>query len=208
MATSRSTSAMNLDAMGAETGSETEIAMVATRLITVEDLDRMGRDGGDLELLDGVPREHPGMSVRHGYLGYEIGGPLYVHVTRHHLGRVFTSDTMFMLARDPDTVVKPDVSFIRAARMPPPEALDRIARIAPDFAVEIVSPVDRMADVLAKIGRYQAAGVPLVWLVVPLARSVTVYAAGQEPRTFRDGETLDGGDVIPGFRLPVADIFA
>lgn len=183
--------------------------MVATRIVTVEDLDLMGEEEREgLEIFDGVPREHPGMSARHGYLGYEIGGPLYAHVKRRHLGRIFTSDTQFVLARDPDTVVKPDVSFIRTERMPPEEEHDRISRVAPDFAVEVVTPIDRLPDVRDKIRRYQAAGVPLVWLVSPVERTVTVYAVGQEPAMLREGDTLDGGDVIPGFRLPVADIFA
>ncbi len=182
--------------------------MVATRLMTVEELETMGDDGTDFELFDGVPREHPGMSVRHGYVGGEVFGPLYAHVKRHRLGRVFTSDTQFVLSRNPDTVVKPDVSFIRTERMPPPEEHDRISRMPPDFAVEVVSPGDRRADIQDKIRRYQAAGVPLLWYVAPEKRTVTVYALGAEPVVFGEDDTLDGGDVFPGFSLSVADIFA
>ena len=135
--------------------------MVATRLMTVEELETMGEDEGtNLELFDGMPREHPGMSVHHGYLGARIFGPLYIHVSTRRLGELFTSDTQFLLARNPDTVVKPDVSFIRTDRMPPPEEHDRIARIPPDFAVEVVSPGDRRGEIEDKIRRYQAAGVP------------------------------------------------
>jgi len=182
--------------------------MIATRLLTVEDLEAMGTEGEDLELFDGMPVEHPGVSMRHGFLGIEVLVPLGVYVKRHRLGRLFTSDTQFTLARNPDTVVRPDVAFIREERMPPPEEHDGIARIAPDFAMEIISLTDRMPEVLAKIGRYLAAGVPLVWLVDPKARTVAVYALGQEPRTLREGETLDGGEVFPGFALAVSAVFA
>lgn len=183
--------------------------MVATRLMTVEELETMGEDEGtNLELFDGVPRAHPGMSVHHGYLGFRVGGPLYVYVSAHRLGELFTSDTQFVLSRNPDTVVKPDVSFIRTERMPPPEEHDRISRIPPDFAVEIVSPGDRRAEVEDKIRRYQAAGVPLLWYVAPAQRMVTVYALRQEPVVLSEGDTLDGGDVFPGFTLSVAEVFA
>lgn len=182
--------------------------MITTRLMTVDDLDVMGEKGERLELFDGVPVEHLGVSMRHGYLGFEIGLSLGVFVKRHRPGRFFSSDTQFTLARNPDTVVKPDLSFIREERMPPVEEHDRISRIAPDFAVEVISPTDRMGDVIAKVGRYQAAGVPLVWVVDPVARTVAVYELGQEPRTLGEGEMLDGGEVFPGFTLAVAGIFA
>jgi Uma2 family endonuclease len=180
--------------------------MVATRLMTVEELETMS-GGEDFELFDGVPREHTGMSVGHGFVGFEIGGPLYAFVKRRRLGRLFTSDTQFMLSRNPDTVVKPDVSFIRAERMPPPEEHDRISRIPPDFAVEVVSPGDRPAAIEDKVRRHQGAGVPLLWYVEPERRTVTVYALGAEPVVCGEGDTLDGGTVFPGFRLAVADIF-
>ncbi len=82
------------------------------------------------------------------------------------------------------------------------------APYAPDFAVEVISPSNRLVEILEKVALYGRAGAPLVWLVDPRAHSVTVYVAGQEPRTQREGDTLDGGEVIPGFHLPVAAIFA
>jgi Uma2 family endonuclease len=181
--------------------------MVATRSMTVEELEKMP-GGEDFELFDGVPTEHPGMSVQHGFVGIEIAGPLYAFVKRRRLGRLFTSDTQFVLARNPDTVVKPDVSFIRTERMPPPEAYALISRIPPDFAAEIVSPGDRRAEIEDKIRRYQAAGVPLLWYVAPAQRTVTVYALGPEPVVLGEDGVLDGGEVFPGFTLPVAEIFA
>lgn len=181
--------------------------MAITRLLTVEDLEQMGSEGEELELYDGVPREHPGMSMRHGRMGFRIGFFLGNVVYPRGLGELFTSDTLFTLGRNPDTVVRPDVAFIQSDRMPPEDEWDRISRIPPDLAVEVVSPTNRLVEILDKIVRYQAAGVPLIWLVEPRHRTVTVYPLGQDPHTLREADTLDGGDVIPGFTLPIAEIF-
>jgi Uma2 family endonuclease len=147
-------------------------------------------------------------SVRHGYLGFNLGLALGNYVLPLQLGVFFNAETQFVLSRNPDTVVKPDISFIRMERMPPPAEHDRISRIPPDFAVEIVSPGDLRREIEDKIRRYQAAGVPLLWYVAPARRTVTVYALGQEPVELGEGDTLDGSEVFPGFTLPVAQIFA
>ncbi len=179
-----------------------------TRLLTAEDLEAMGSEIKLLELYDGVVRETERMGGRHGEVQLEISSPLHAHVRAHRLGRVYPSDAHFILFRDPDTVVMPDVAFVRSDRLPPESVRVRFMPLAPDFAVEVLSPTNRIGEIREKIALYQRAGVSLVWLVQPRARTVTVYAAGQEPRTLREGDVLDGGDVIPGFRLPVADIFA
>ena len=182
--------------------------MVATNLMTVEELDLLGGEERTIELFDGVPQEHSGVSARHGYLGFNLGLALGNYVLPLRLGVFFSSETQFVLSRDPDTVVKPDIAFIRMERMPLLEDHDRISRIPPDFAVEIVSPTDRRAAIEDKIRRYQAAGVSLLWYVAPAQRTVTVYALGQTPVVLGEDDTLDGGEVFPGFTLPVADIFA
>ena len=181
--------------------------MATTRLLTADDVERMGSAGEFMELIDGVLREKEGVSGRHGEIEYEIGGPLYAHVKRNGLGRVYPSDTQFKILRDPDIIHIPDVAFVRADRLPPEAVREKIMPLAPDLAVEVVSPNDSQVDVIAKVERYQRAGVPLVLVVQPRRRAVEVYVLGQPPRLLREGDVLDGGDVIPGFRLPVADIF-
>lgn len=179
-----------------------------TRLLTADDLDPMGGEMKLLELYDGVLRETEPMGGRHGEVQIEISGPLHAHVRANRLGRIYPSDTHFILFRDPDTVVMPDVAFVRSDRLPSESARERFMPLAPDFAVEVLSPSNRLAEVREKIALYLRAGVPLVWLVDPRARAVTVYIAGQEPLVLYQDATLDGGEVIPGFRLPVAHIFA
>ena len=79
--------------------------------------------------------------------------------------------------------------------------------LAPDLAVEVLSPSDRMADAMSKITMYLQAGVRLVWLVDPASLTVTVFRQDAAPKSFGAGESLDGGDVLPGFSVPVAEIF-
>lgn len=78
---------------------------------------------------------------------------------------------------------------------------------APDIAVEVVSPSDRMADVNAKVAEYLAAGTSLVWVVEPGRKTVTAYNADRSARLLIEGDELDGGDVLPGFKLPLSEIF-
>ena len=104
-------------------------------------------------------------------------------------------------------IVIPDLAFVRADRVPPEDERWHIAPFAPDLAVEVISPNDRYVEVMEKVERYARAGVPLVWLVDPRRRVVEVHALGQPPLTLHESDTLDGGDVLPGFALLVADIF-
>jgi len=83
---------------------------------------------------------------------------------------------------------------------------DEPFRGAPDFAVEILSPDDRMSDALEKVRLYLENGVRLVWLIDPRTRTVLVWSVWGLPRQFGEDDTLDGGDVFPGFTVRVADI--
>ena len=185
--------------------------MVATqRRMTVEEFERMPDDGNRYELVHGELRVMPGDGMLHG----DIGGGIYVHLRLHvqqgRLGRVFPADTRFRIFPDQAIVYGPDFSFVQAGRLPL-ENLDeyeKIGRLAPDLVVEVVSPTDREKAVMDKVRDYLAAGVRLVWVVRFRRRTVTVHALDQEPRTLGEGDVLDGGDVLPQFRLAISDIFA
>ncbi len=88
------------------------------------------------------------------------------------------------------------------------ELPDSFVPMAPDLAVEVLSPSDRMADALAKVAMYLQAGTPLVWLVNTATRTVVVFRSEMDPVTLAGSDTLDGGDVLPGFSVPVAEIFS
>lgn len=101
----------------------------------------------------------------------------------------------------------PDVAFISWDRLPDRVVPKKYFPVPPDLAVEVVSPSDGPRDVAQKMERYRRAGVPLVWWVYPDTRTVTVYRQGQLVAEVGEGDELEGGDVLPEFRLAVADIF-
>lgn len=186
-------------------GSEADMAM--TRLLTSADLERMGDAAERYELIAGVLRATEPMGGRHGEIQFELHGPLYISLRERRIGRVYTEGTHFLVPRDPDVVSMPDIAFVRAERLPPDGARDGMMPLAPDLVIEVFTPSNRVTEMAEKIGLYQQAGVPLIWLVRPRNRSVEVYVLGPEPRVLDAFDSLDGGDVLPGFRLPVAEIF-
>ena len=137
-----------------------------------------------------------------------LGGRLLDHVQAHRLGTVCAAETGFYLSRDPDTVRAPDVSFVAQERIPAEADTDDYWPIAPDLAVEVVSPSERTAEVLAKVADYLEAGTRLVWVVYPQTQTIVVYRPSAEVRLLSVGDTLEGEDVMPGFACPVADVFA
>jgi Uma2 family endonuclease len=182
--------------------------MVATRLMTAEDLEAMGPEAEKrFELIDGALVEVEGVGGRHGGINTDLASNLNNHVRPRKLGRVLSADTRFVIKRDPDLVQMPDVSFIRAERIPSQGLWEGIVPIPPDLAAEIASPGDTGAEVRRKAQRYLDAGVRLVWIIWPRQRAVSVLRPGQPEMWLTEDGELDGGDVIPGFRLPVASIF-
>jgi Uma2 family endonuclease len=173
--------------------------MTANELLTLRD------DGQRHDLVRGELRVYPPPGARHGYVGVQLFVRLQAHVTAARLGMVFF-EVGFVLARDPDTVRGPDVSFLSAARIPASGIPDGYFEGPPDLAVEVISPTDRLYDVEEKVDEYLAAGTPLVWVVNPKRRTVTVHAPGADPRVLGQPDTLDGGDVVPGFRCEVREI--
>jgi Uma2 family endonuclease len=144
---------------------------------------------------------------RHGRIAIRIGRFLDEFVDRHGLGACFSAETGFVLAEHPDTVLAPDAAFVRSEHIPPEHEQDRYWRVVPDLAVEVVSPSDRVGEVSDKVAEYLDAGVRLLWLIEPRRRTVTVYTPDRHARILREGDELDGGDVLPGFKLAVAELF-
>ena len=180
---------------------------MATRLLTIEDLEALPDDGHVYELIDGELRRKPDVGVRHGAIQGNITGPLWAFVKERGLGEVLGSDTIFEIRRAPDRGLRPDASFVRADRLPPEDQLDRPLAVVPDLAIEVVSPNDHGEDVAEKIETYRRAGVPLVWVLWTRRRVVAVHAAGKQSIELGVGDDLDGGDILPGFRVPVAELF-
>ena len=180
--------------------------MVATRT-TVAEFEAIAGDDR-VELIDGVIVPMPPASDWPTSVTATITILLGMHVRPRMLGRVYSAEAGFVLFPDRDTVLAPDVAFVRTERMPQGEARWHFPRLAPDLAVEVLSPSDRAADMQAKVAMYQEAGVPLVWVVDPQAQTVTVLALGQPPRVLSVTDTMDGGDVLPEFHVTIAELFA
>jgi len=178
-----------------------------TKLYTADDLWRMPTDE-PWELWEGELRKVPGAGLEASEIAGDIYALIRPFVRSSKLGVLSTADGTYVLIRDPQTVVVPDVAFVRAARLPAPENRKRYAPMPPDLAVEVISPSDEPGNIARKKELYRRAGVPLVWWVDPDRRIVAVYRDGRLVAELGEGHDLDGGDVLPGFRLPIAEIFA
>lgn len=177
-------------------------------LLTAEELWEMPEVlGKRFELVRGELVEMPGAGGLHGLLVMALLRLLDPFVMARNLGRVFADGVGYIINRNPDIVRVPDVSFISNARIPAGGISEQFIPIAPDLAVEIVSPGDRAEEVYGKVLEYLQAGARLVWVFWPKYRSVTVYTAAGEVFQRREGDALDGDDVIPGFEVSVAEIF-
>jgi Uma2 family endonuclease len=181
--------------------------MVTTKLHTIEDLEALPDDGHVYDLVDGELRRREPVGVEHGIIGGGILSRLWLFVHEHGLGEVLISETIYVYRRNPDRSLKPNVSFIRADRLPTGENIKRPMPLPPDLVVEVVSPNDLAEEVDEKIALYRDFGVPLIWELWPRRRAIFVYAAGQPVRELGAADDLDGGDVLPGFRVPIADLF-
>jgi Uma2 family endonuclease len=129
------------------------------------------------------------------------------HVRKHKLGVVLTGDSGFLLARDPDTVLAPDVAFIRADRLAAEPLGERYWPGAPDLAIEVRSPSTTRKKVHDRALALLDAGVRLVWIVDPASRTVTVYRSATDIETLSDDAELRAPSLLPGFRCPIADLF-
>lgn len=177
------------------------------RTLAAEDLPYLGPEEGRCELVGGEIVREPPPGETHGWVAANALIALGRFIHEHRLGRVYAAETGFVLARDPDTVRAPDAAFVAAERLSARERLGPYFEGAPDLAVEVLSPGDDRGAALRKVEDYLAAGCRTVWLIEPAARTVTAHRPGTEPETLGEGQVLHGDPTLPGFRLPVADLF-
>jgi Uma2 family endonuclease len=170
---------------------------------TEEDLLRTPKGGQKHELVDGEIRLSPTGS-RHGLVCVELVLRLGAFIKERHLGYLFDSSTAFRLPGG--NVRLPDVAFVARGRFADEQVPEGFAYLAPDLAVEVLSPRDRTWDMYDKIGEYLDAGVPLVWVIDPKRRKAAVYKSVTDVRVLGHEDFLDGEDVVPGFRCRLADV--
>jgi Uma2 family endonuclease len=163
------------------------------------------RFGRLCELVDGTLVEKP-VGYYEPFVASEMGFALRTFLQQHDLGFILGADGMIRV--EPKQIREPDVSFFSwdhfpNRRLPPGAALD----ITPDLAVEVLSPSNTKKEMDRKRREYFLGGTRLVWEIDPDKRTVRVYTAPDESTLLRETRTLDGGSVLPGFRLPIKDLF-
>jgi Uma2 family endonuclease len=175
--------------------------------MTADELFALPDDSQRHELVYGEHRIMAPAGGEHGAISAGLIVQLGAYVRKHKLGRVFTSETGFWITRDPDTVRAPDAAFVRTARIPKSGLPIGFWPGAPDLAVEVTSPSDTLEEVEDKVQQWLASGTALVWVVNPKRRTVTVYSSPSQATILAVNDELDGGEVLPGFRIRVSEIF-
>ena len=174
--------------------------------MTIEEFERLPDEAARLELVRGYVVREPPAGFEHGAIGVQIATLLYTFVRQHGLGKIVAGEPGFVLFDDPPTVRAPDVAFVARDRLPADPR--GFARLAPDLAVEIVSPSNTHSEIQDKVFDYLDAGTRLVWVVEPCGRTVTVYRSREEIRILTSEQEIDGGEVLSGFRVEVSEFFA
>jgi Uma2 family endonuclease len=176
-----------------------------TKAITGDELLALG-DIGRCELVEGKIVMLSPTGGPQGGIEVNFAVALATFVRPRNLGLVRSGEVGIYTHRDPDTVRGADVLYIskeRAAKLNPAGYMD----VAPDLIVEVLSPDDRMSEVLQKLREYFDIGVQLVWIADPATRTVYAYRSLTEVRLFAESEVLPGDQVLPGFSVSVAELF-
>jgi Uma2 family endonuclease len=182
----------------------------ATDLMTAEQffdwVSRPENGGKHYELERGRVVEVSRPGEHHGYVALNIGRILgnYTHAKKK--GYVCGNDTGVIWERKPDTVRGPDVIYY-AKRIRRRDLNPRYSDEIPQLVVEVLSPNDRMSKVNARIADFLAKGTPLVWLADPEDSTVTVYRADRAHKVLQPGDEITGEDVLPDFKVRVAEFF-
>ena len=141
-------------------------------------------------------------------IAIDIATLLNQHVKKQNLGRVFAAETGFRLATDPDPVRAPDAAFVRRARAEEAGRVKGYWPGAPDLAVEVIFPNDAYTEIEEEVAEWMEAGTRMVVVVNPRHRPVTVYRSRSDIAVLIEADTLEGGDVVPGWSVPGQDLFA
>jgi Uma2 family endonuclease len=158
------------------------------------------------ELIDGVLVEKA-MGTREAILASLLGYFLWEFVRPRGLGVVLGADGMLRLF--PGRVRIPDVSFVSIDRLPEGELpADAIAELAPNLAVEVLSKSNTPKEIELKLRDYFQSGAELVWVIRPQTQTAEVYTSSEAKRLVSRNQSLEGGKVLPGFKLPLKKLFA
>ncbi len=180
---------------------------ITPALVTADELYDLPADGFRYELVQGVLSMMSPAGGRHGRLANRIAWILNNHVERHQLGVVFAAETGFLIRTDPDTVLAPDVAFVRQSRFETIEDESRYLTLAPDLAIEVLSPGDRYVRVEAKILAWLDAGCRMVLVVDPEAETIQACRSRHQLQIFAQDEMIDCNEAVPNWQLKVSEVF-
>ncbi|GAB4202056.1 MAG: Uma2 family endonuclease [Roseiflexaceae bacterium] len=177
------------------------------QLMTAEELLQLPDDGCRYELVGGELRRMSPAGHHHGRLVLNLSTPLDQFVRANKLGAVYAAETGFLLSTQPDTVRAADVAFIRRERVEAVGDTDGYWPGAPDLAAEVVSPNDLYTEIEEKVIDWLNAGTRLVMIINPRKYTVTVYRSRSDIALLTENDTLDAGDVVPGWSIAVRELF-
>jgi len=183
------------------------MSTTVAKLLTAEEFWLLPDNAMRRSLVRGEVVEKMPVGGEHGRLAVLFVRYLDRWAEAHDAGWVGV-ETGFILAHDPDVVRAPDVSFVRKERLPAAGVPRAFWELAPDLAVEIVSPTETATEVRNKVADYLASGTLLVLVAYPARREIVAHTPDDLARTYRASGTLTAPDVLPGFAHAVADFFA
>jgi Uma2 family endonuclease len=178
-----------------------------SKLITADELFTMPNTKYGCELVRGKLVKYMPTGIIHGIVSTQIGQSLSNFVKANQLGIVLAAETGFYIFQTPDTVRAPDSSFVGNEKLAKHGITEKFFPDAPDLAAEVVSPSDKKRDIEEKIKDYLSAGVHLVWIIYPQNKIVAVYRQNNIVSILREDDELDGENVLPNFRLSLAELF-
>jgi Uma2 family endonuclease len=178
-----------------------------THLTTADQLIRLSDDGNRYELVKGELLTMSPTGGKHGVVAMRLSRVLANYIEDSDLGLTFAAETGFRLEQDPDTVLAPDFAFVSKDRISTlPD--DGYVRVAPDLVVEVISPSQSDKEMRLKAELWISLGVKRVWLVQPKKRTVELFEKTDEHVLLRENDELTGGELLPGFRVRVSEIFS
>ncbi|CAN5860086.1 Uma2 family endonuclease [soil metagenome] len=181
--------------------------VIAQKPVTAEELLHMPDEGDRRELVRGEVRTMAPAGNVHGKIAMSLAAKLFQYVNENDLGVVFAAETGFKLAGNPDTVRAPDVAFVSRDRAEAVGDVEGYWPGAPDLVVEVISRNDPYTEVEEKVSSWLEAGTVMVVIVNPRNKTVSVRRSEKDITVLQESDTLDGGEAVPGWSLPVHDIF-
>ncbi len=179
-----------------------------SQLLTAEDFLGLPKEESKRhELVEGRLVPVCAAASRSAIVATNISTSMNSFIREHRLGICGGADWSFRLRTNPDTVRMPDVAFVRADRIPPGGVPSTAWDGAPDLAVEVLSPSNRFSEIMERVQDFFDAGTRLMWVIDPDKRNARIFAPDRAMRIAGEDGMLDGEDVLPGFTLPLAQIW-